>query len=459
MMKNISKTLLVLALSISSFRASAQTAQPSPPVAPAATPSPDEIVFNQSVDLYNKKKYEESVKALDSIKKYREQNPRWYYFYGLNMARLQRNSEALDNFTQFIKKSDITTTARAQYFVGLMHFYDSDYEKALINFQLSQDLSTDPNLDRLNDIQIEKSIKFRDYYENHKKTNLMFFLGYEYNSDVIGVSQSLSDVNLSGHSLNYGTSISYRPIDKIDFVFEPALSVFDRYTLDRTFKSSSTIQADDMLQGLFSLPFIFNTGGDMQFNLSANAYNTYLPITSTKRELYISSLFFKGKLLFDINRNSTIDTSLVVASDKSTAFTSDDNNATGARNELTAGFTHYFNNEKNNSIQYSFSYMTKNAEGVDVRYQKTGAAITYITPTFWDLSSQAILGYEYYFYPDMTTPRKDSKVSFDYTLTQTLNKNSSLGYLIGGLLSNSNEDLYNYNDVRAAVFYTFNFGI
>lgn len=419
-----------------------------------------DLFFKQVVELYNKKMYDKSIELLNKNSSLKETNSKWYYFYGLNLARLGQHDEAIENLNVFIKNNDISSTARANYFIGLMYFYKGEYEKAINAFQISLDVSTDINLDKVTDIQIEKSIKYRDYYENHKKTNILFLVGYGFETNAIDISQDLSEESLNGHSLNYGTSISYRPIDKMDFVFEPTLSFVDKYSLDSKFKSNSTIQSNDSMQLVLSTPFIFkNKDEDLQYNLSLNAYASYLPIVTTKRELYLASYFFKGKVLYDLSQSRLLDASIVIAADETKSYEGTDADATGTRYEISLMLSDFLNKEKNKNLTYGLSHILKDSKGIDAKYQKSAVVLGYLFPSFYETNSYVNTNFEYLEYPDKAVKRTDTRVSLDYAITQSIGRDANLSYILGAMLSSSNEDLYDFNDLRASVVYTYNLGL
>ena len=431
-------------------------------LAESAVPAGEPIdwAINKSYELYGKRRYEDALQILDSVKGLRDQNVKWYYFEGLYLARLERTDEALENFDNYIKKVEVGSAAKAYYFTGLLYFNKGQYQKALNSFQAAQDLSNDSSLDKLIDVQIEKTIKYRDYYDGHKAGNLSFLLGYEFHTNAVGVSQVLTDENLNGHVFNYGASLSYRPIDKVNFVFEPALTIVDRYTLNKEFKSTVTIQEVDALQVLFSAPITFyfgNTNG-MQYNLSLNAYNTYIPITSSSRDLYINSTFFKGQVLSDLTSQLSLDFSIVAATDKSQNFATTEANATGSRGEASIGLREYTNHDKTKSFLASISIVKKDAEGIDARYQKLDAGISFQFPSFGETKSTLSLDYGTLSYPDKLTPRKDTFTEVDYAIVQSLSEQSSLNYEIGGIQNSSDADFFKYDDYKIGIQYSVNFG-
>ena len=420
-----------------------------------------ESTTNQSIELYNKHQYSEALAVLDTIKQSRDQNVIWYYYYGLNQARLRQYDQAIANLDTYIKKSELVNTARAHYFLGLLQFYSGDYEKAVNSLELSLDISRDPKLDRSTDLLIEKTLKYREYYETHKPTNIMLLIGYNYDSDVLNVSKELFAENLTGHILNYGASISHRLVDQYNFVFEPSLAILDNFTLDSTFKANSTVQSNDMLQILVSAPIIFYIESEKsptRYDFSLNGYSSYLPISSSVRELYLSSFFLKGKVLTQLSTTYSLSFNATVAADKSYGFTSQDDDASGLRFEFYSNLTQYLTRDRVNSINYDIGGSFKNSTGINSRYKKYVAGVAYVSPAFWDTTASTRLGLEYLNYADKATPRTDNKGSFDYVVTKNFSAQSALSFSLGFDSGSSNVDLYKYTDFNFGVQYVTVFG-
>jgi len=411
----------------------------------------------RAFEEYNQKNYEEVLLMVKATKAAKQMSTKWLYIEGLTLLRLERYKEAEAVLDLYAKRMDAagTPSARGYYFLGLAYFHQGQYQKSLNTFQISQDVSNDPQLDRTLDNQIDRSIRFRDYYDSHKPGTFAMFLGYEYHNNVLSLSASSVDKSLNGHVFNYGISLSYRPIDKMNFVFEPTVAVADRYTLDKSFKADSTLQALDVLQAAVSLPVLFYFGNNrsMQYNVSLNAYTTYLPINTTTRDLYLSSVFLRLRTLFDMSQTLSMDISLVGGADTGYNYTAEEDNQSGSRGELTVLLRQLLNFDRDELLTYSIGAATKSSSGINSRYQKLRATLGYQFPSFAETNSSVELEYENLSYPDKTVPRKDNRVELEYTVSQMLNPSSTVNYTLGGAVNSSDSDVYKYDDYFLGIQY------
>lgn len=418
-------------------------------------------ITNQSIELYNRQQYAEAGALLDSIKNSRGQYVRWYYYYGLNQMRLGNNERAQTSLEIFVRRSPLTETARAYYYIGLIQFNEGEYEKAINSLQLSLDTSSDPQLDNMSEALIDRAVRYQSYYENSKRANLTFLVGYTYDSNVINFSPDLFPEKLSGHVLNYGGSFAYKAVDKYNFVFEPTLAVLDAYTLDDSFKANSTVQSTDALQVLVSLPVKLYTDEGLlsnRYEFSLNAYNVYLPLTSTKRELSVSSFFLRAQVLIPVTARYTMRYNAVLAVDKSHGFSSEDDDASGPRYELLATLVQYTSDSGLNNIFYDLGAEMSGAEGINARYRRYVAGLGYMYGSFWDTTSAVRLGYSYLEYPNKATPRRDNQVNFSYNINKDLSAGSAVGVTLGAVSNSSDTELNKYSDYSVGLLYTKNFG-
>jgi tetratricopeptide (TPR) repeat protein len=454
-MKFILKTFFILL-----FSASLGFAQGTPST--AVVKSNSEAVIAKAIELYNKRNYLGAIEHLEKNKNSREENAIWYYYYGLNLARLDRYDEAIFNLDQFIKKTEISSAARAFYFIGLMQFYKGNYEKAMNNLDVSLDVSKDPKLDKAIDALIDKVTRYQNYYQNRKPTNLSLLLGYNYDLNAVNLSQDLSQERLEGHVFNYGFSIAHRFIDTLSFVLEPSITITDAYTLDSKLKANSVVQEGDILQGILSVPVVFNTDkekSNTQYEISANAYTAFAPVTDNKRQQYVSSYYLRGRMTSDISARWNFTVSAVAAYDQSVVLLNEDARSNGNRGELDLSFNRYLNQEKNKGVGFEYMTILKGAVGKDARYSKHGLAIGYWFPSKYETSSLVRLSHGFISYPDRAIARKDNKFNLDYYISQSvLDDTAVLSYFLGVEKNASNYELNTYHDFKVGVAFTKQFG-
>lgn len=413
-------------------------------------------VISQSIDYYNNQKYSESLSLLESIKSSRNQYISWYYYYALNQTRLNNYEEALVNFENYIKNTNVDNTAKAYYYMGLIQFYKGEYEKAINSLELSLDVSNNSQLDNVTEALIEKAIRYQNYYENRKKTNIGILLGYNFDSNAINLSQDSFDDNLNGHVFGYGISIAHKFIDKYSFIFEPTFAILDNYTFDSKFKANSTLQSTDALQILISAPIRFYFEEEKfsnKFDISLNAYNVYLPITTAARELSLTSVFLKAQILTPYSTDFSIKYNATVAADRSYHYSSEDDEATGLRFEFLTTFVQYLSKKDITNIFYDLGIDYSSTSGINTRYKKYSTAMGYMYPSFINTLSSVRLGYHNLNYSDKAVPRTDNQVNLSYNITKDLTSGAVVGLSIGAVSNSSNTDINKYSDEVAGLQY------
>lgn len=420
-----------------------------------------ERVTNESIEHYNNQQYEESLALLDSIKSSRDQYINWYYYYGLNHARLNNYDAATDNLQTYIKGSNVNDTAKAYYNLGLIQFYKGEYDKALTSLELSMDVSTDSKQDALIEALIDRVIRYQNYYENNKKTNLSFLLGYNFDSNAVNLSPDSFTDNLTGHILGYGASVSHKIVDRYNFVFEPSFAVLDNYTFDNKFKSNTVLQSSDALQFLVTAPIRFyfeEENLSNKFDFSINAYSVYLPINTTTRELSLTSFYVKGQVYSPITYDNALKYNVTLSVDKSHGFSSDNDDASGIRFDFLGTFVQYTSKKDARSIFYDIGVDYSSTKGINTRYKRYSAALGYSWPTWANTFSSARLAYQYLNYPDKGSPRTDNQGNLSYNITMDMGERATMGFVATYTNNSSNTDLNKYSDVSAGVQYTKSFG-
>lgn len=420
-----------------------------------------ERVTNESIEHYNNQRYDESLALLEGIKSSRSQYINWYYYYGLNQARLNNYDLAAENLQTYIKGSNVNDTAKAYYNLGLIQFYKGEFEKALTSLELSMDVSTDTKQDALTEALIDRVVRYQNYYENNKKTNLSFLLGYTFDTNAVNLSPSSFTDNLNGHVLGYGASISHKVVDRYNFVFEPSLAILDNYTFDSKFKANSVLQSTDALQFLISAPIRFYFEEESlsnKFDFSINAYSVYLPINTTTRELSLSSFYVKGQVYSPISNDYGLKYNVTLSVDKSHGVSSDNDDASGLRFDFLGTFVHYTSKTDGRNIFYDLGVDYSSTKGINTRYKRYTGAVGYSWPSWANTFSSARLAYQYLNYADKTAPRTDNQGSLSYNISKEIGERATLGVVATYTNNSSNTDLNKYSDASVGMQYTKSFG-
>lgn len=422
-----------------------------------------EKTINQVIQSYNSQNYSEALAILEKIKNTRDTNTNWYYYYALIQTRLNNYPEALENFEHYVKNSDATNvaSARAYYYIGLIQFQRGEFEKAMNSLEIALDISVDPQLDTMTELLIDKTIRYQNYFESSKRTNITFLFGYNFDANAINLSPNFFDDNLNGNVFGYGVSASHKIVDRYKFVFEPTLAALDNYTFDSKFKANSTLQATDALQILVSLPFrfFFNEGKfSNRYDISLNGYSVYLPVASTTREISLSSVFLKTQILTPYSNNFAIRYNATLAADTAYGFTTEDDDSTGARLELLTTFTHFLSQQNINNMFYDIGADFNAAKGINGRFQKFSTGVGYMYPSLRETISSIRLGASLLNYPDKAEPRNDTQAVVSYNITKAFQSGSTLGFSASAVSNSSNIALNKYTDFVAGVQFTKSFG-
>lgn len=417
-------------------------------------------VVNKSITQYTKKQFLEAIETLESIESSKEQYPQWHYYYAINLVRIKDYENAMSHLEEFVRRVDVSQTAKAYYYIGLIQFYNEDFDKALNSLELSLDVSEDPKLDKMTESLIDKTIRYQSYYDNTQKFNISFLAGYTADSNPIKLSADSLSENLNAHVLNYGFSTSYKVVNKYNFVVEPTLAVLDNYTLDSKLKANSTLQTGDALQVLLSVPFkFFNDNIPManKYDISINAISMYLPVNSA-RELSLTSVYSKLLVSSILSDKHLIRYGGSLAYDQSHGVSSSDDDATGFRLNLQSTVDYLYSKDESKNLFWDIAAELANSAGINTKHSRYSTGVGYNFPSPYKTSSSLRFGYESLSYPDKSSPRSDQQLNLALNVSKELTDSSAV-LLTGKYLSNSsNTDLYKYTDLAIGIQYTKSLG-
>lgn len=427
----------------------------------AATESPE--ILKQSINFYNARKFQQSIEALEKIKSSSVNSNIWNYYYGLNLVRTDRSSEAVEYFEKIIESGNMDDFSKAYYQIGLIQFQRGEYSRAKTSFELAMDVSKDPKLDNKLEQMIEKSIIFGNFYSRSKRYNLAFLIGYTYDSNILNLAPDSFDINLAGHVFSYGAIGSVKVINEIDRILEPTVAVIDSYTLDSKFKTDATIQSADALQILFSLPYKANGNWfslPTNYELSGNFLQVYLPTsTDTKRQLSLTTIYAKFAANFSVSNQYTSKYQLVASSDKSaTAAASADNDSDGTNIDFSTTQYYSLSNQRDVNVLADLGYASNTTNGKNYTYNKTKLALGLELPTWRSTVSVFKLTYSLLEYPKMESSRRDHQSGFSVSTSKGITNNSSLGLSLAYVNNQSTADINKYSDVAGGLQYTHAFG-
>ena len=333
------------------------------------------------------------------------------------------------------------------------------YESALVSLELASDLSSNPELDKVIDSEIELVIRKQQIYDSNKfKNRMALSLGLGYDTNVLNInSDSYPGVDLKAMSLIYGFTYSRKAVTTVDTTIIPEFNFQDNYSLNSSLKTESTVQSNDALIWSFTVPYI-------QYRRIVNPYdyvkyqllyqNVYLPSGNTKRSLTYVSAGFSNEYLLNFSNWYVLVPSFGLYSDSSHQTVTDSANDTTAT-RLHFKFLNLFNisNSGNQRASFRIEYINNNARGDNTFYNRFLTGAGYNFDWIYDVLVNTELRYQMTNYSKTTTSRKDNLTGLDLEFTKQLDKLTRLGAVASYQTTQSTSDSYKYNDSSVSFFY------
>lgn len=398
----------------------------------AQTNSQDEYtrLVKQSQKQYQAQDYQASLESLNQAKTIgMPLTSQWYYFSALNNMKLQNDEVAVENFNKYIDSVEPENSTRGYYFLGQIYTKQKKYEEALTHFELASDTSTDLKLDKAIDSSIERTLRLQRLNERNKIHNLALLLGYGYDDNAVNLNASFFEENLKGHAFNYGGSYSYLISNSANSRVEPTIAVVDSYTLDGKFKSNEVVQSKDALQINAVLPVQFsfsnNKVGNL-YNLALSTYAVYLPLTSTKRELALTSLGVTYSMRQTLHSKLAFKYELNFNFDRSYGFTDENDDASGLRSEGKVGGVYDLSYDFVERLNGNIAAELSATKGANTKYRKYYFDIGFSNTLSKQLSANSSLQYYHLNYYEKSPVRSDNQIALTYALAYEISEDSVL---------------------------------
>ncbi|OYZ12799.1 MAG: hypothetical protein B7Y39_18880 [Bdellovibrio sp. 28-41-41] len=423
-------------------------------------PENDLYFYQYGVCLYKIGNYNKSLAVL-SLVEGGDQNPLEHkYYVALNHLKLNELEKSVSNFNDLKAENDKRFSPTSAFFAGNIEFQRNKYRESREHFQYVLDNSSDPKLDRESELKLEEIDRIENYLESQKEIfRYAFYIGPQYDGNALNISTQNLATNSEAYRLMYGGFFTYNTYRTMKSLYSLELGYNDMYSVDKNFKSDSTIQSVDPLQLSIRLPMkhqwkLIST----DFFSGVSPYYTTLSMSDSGgvRKQILSSAGLTADLTWSVKNNWAHILRLDYASDNSTLqVSSDDDKQSSKRTVLGYNLLKMLNPRGDKSILGDISYVQNSAVGKNSSYNKYILGLSYNFPWSAKYRGSSKLEYIDLKYPHSSTARKDSMVIASLGASQDLSRNKNISLNIGYNLNNSNIDSYKYNKLMIGFLFTY----
>lgn len=385
-----------------------------------------------------------------------------FFKTGLQLINAEKYTEAIVVLENSLKQNEIINQAPIFYLIGLANFENENYESALNSLETASDLSKNIKLDKKIDDLIDETIKMQNFIDAGKyKNKISYYLGAGFDSNILNLNKdSFADIDMGGYSALYGVSYSRALIRKPKYQITPEISFADSYSLNSTFKTTSTIQSSDAMQLGLLLPASVNLDLFSKNDLIMPLFGfkaLYLPTDSSKRSLAFSSFYFMVKALLNIQSSYIFMPQLTYSIDTSSLTYADpDDNQSAKRILLELNNT--FNiSEDNHKINFNILDEINTADGKNSSYNKIGALLEARTTVISGYNIGVQAKYQQTDYKLRTTERNDKLNAVGFDVTKNFSNERNLNFNFSRSSKSSNSDINVYQDITFAVTFADSF--
>lgn len=412
-------------------------------------PENQSYYFQYGVTLYKTEKYQKSLVILDLVKSSNVSAAELEYYKGLNFLKLKEYTNAHANFVSVKNRNDENLSAPASFFAGVIDYQNEKYDEARSQFEYVLDRSKDPKMDQQAEAYIEQIANIKQFQELQKKK---FFinanLGMMYDSNILSVSAANAPTDLAGWRFMYGGSVEYRAIYTAAHELSVTVGLNDMYSLDKSFKASSTFQNTDPLVSSVSLPYRWK--GEMlgkAYQLSLSPSYTSIQMNadgSGARENILNSTGLGLDQTFVMNDDWFATYKIEYAKDDSFVSGPSEDNQNSTRLTLGTSQAWFFDAKKTTAFIFDLGYAMNKAEGQNQTYNRIDSGFTYMAPLGGEWLGTSRLGVSQASYTEHLVGRSDTMMSLTLAGRRPIEKlffwNLSASYM-----NNDSIEKYKYN--------------
>lgn len=376
------------------------------------------------------------------------------YYLALNHYRLKETQQAVEAFKRVENAKHPELSPSASFYAGMIHFEGKKYEDARNAFQTVLDTSNDAKLDQRAEEAIEQILRLQQFEaERAKKWYLTATIGYNYDSNVLQISDSQRDTgtasNTAGNRLLGQTSLRYRPLYEADREFAAQLDFLTLYTMDESFKSDQDLRnADPMVAGI-TLPYtrkgLLAVKG-YKVDLVPGFETTYMSIENDENKPILNSYVFNVLNTVIMSDDWFANYNLETRYDQSGLDSSTDiNDKTAFKAKLGWGNYFFLNQEKNRIVTADLAYTSNQAKGDNAVYDRLDVGVGYVGQTYMKMTYNVKLSYFQLAYTKNTDGRSDNSYTLSYALSKKLDETYSAGFMLSHNLNQSNVPANEFN--------------
>jgi hypothetical protein len=398
-------------------------------------PSQTEFYFQYGISLYRNENFNRSLVVLKAVPDQSEHRVERDYFIALNLLKLRELKSAQQNFLKVKDQKHPQLSPASAFFAGVIDFELENFAAAKANFEFVLDESQDPALDQQSESYLEQIANILNFQSEQKKKFIFSGqLGLSYDSNILQVASTSSandtQTGLAGFRWNYGASLEWRPLFKVDKEFTPSFAVSDMYSTDQSFQGVAEFQNVDPQVWSLTLPYKWKglfQGLPTLLGFSLLSESIFMNSDGTgEREQIVSTLGLKTDFT-QISSESRIQVySLELRSDNSKIESGADDDLSSNRLTLATVQTYFKNPKKTEALIVDGSVSLNQAEGKNATYTRVELGLGYTLPWKLDLNLLGRLGLYRADYSESTAGRADTNLNLSLNASRPLTEKISL---------------------------------
>lgn len=392
-------------------------------------PGQTEFYFQYGVTLYRNENFNRSLVVLKAVPENSQNRIERDYFMALNLLKLRELKSAQESFLRVKEQKHPQLSPASSFFAGVIDFELENYSSAKAHFEFVLDESQDAALDQQAESYLEQIANILSFQTEQKKKFIFSGqLGLSYDSNILQVASSSStndtQTGLAGFRWNYGASVEWRPLYKVDKEFTPTFSVSDMHSTDENFQGVADFQNVDPQVWSLNLPFKWK--GQYKelptlLGLSLLSESIFMNSDGTAaREQIVSTLALKTDFTQITSENRIRIYSLELRSDSSKIDSGEDDNLSSKRITLGTVQTYFKNAKKTEAMIADAALSLNQAEGKNATYTRLDLGLAYTMPWQYDTSLLARAGVYRADYSKSTTGRADNNINLSLNASKAL---------------------------------------